>query len=139
MLTINKKYMKAIGIDVPDNAGMAMITGMYKDQMATLEKEVQKLDGFPIVNDMKLTMTKNAMPQAEEEEKEKKITLKDVQNDFGGLLGKKIMKDAKKNKKKEEKPKNLTIIHINSEISEVSSESISDTKFEPKKGYKLKK
>lgn len=133
----NKKYMKAIGIDVPENAGMAMITGMYKDQMEVLEKEIQKIDGYPVVNDMKLTMTKNAIPK-EEVKKEEKVTLKDIQNDFGGLLGKKIMKDAKKNKKKDEKPSVIKIMRIKSEISEVNTDDIAATKFEVKKGYKLK-
>ena len=134
----NKKYMKAIGVDIPENAGMAMITGMYKDQMETLENEIQKLDGYPIINDMKLTMTKNAMPE-KKEAKEEKVSLKDIKNDFGGLLGKKIMKDAAKKKKKEEKPSVVKIMQIKSEISGVTSGSIDGTKFEVKKGYKLKK
>lgn len=136
--TFNKKYMKAIGVNIPENAGMAMITGMYKDQMETLENEIQKLDGYPIINDMKLTMTKNAMPE-KKEAKEEKVSLKDIKNDFGGLLGKKIMKDAAKKKNKEEKPSVVKIMQIKSEISGVTSGSIDGTKFEVKKGYKLKK
>ena len=132
----NKKYLNAIGIDVPENAGLAMITGMYKDQMASLEKEIQKLEGYPIVNEMKLTMTKNAIPKKEAAEEE--VTLKDIKNDFGGLLGKKIIKDAVK-KNKEEEPSVLTIIRIKSEISEVNADEIPGTKFEVKKGFKLKK
>lgn len=131
----NEKFLKAIGIDIPENAGMAMITGMYKDQMESLEKEIQKLDGYPIVNDMKLTMTKNAIPE-EEEEAEEKVSLSDIKNDFGGLLGKKIMKDAAK---KKEKSSVVTIVRIRSEITEVNTEDIAETKFEVKKGYKLKK
>lgn len=134
----NKKYMKAIGIDLPENAGMAMIVGMYKDQMETLEKEIQKLKGFPIINDMKLTMTKNAMPE-DKKVKEEKVTLKDIKNDFGGLLGKKIMKDAANKKKKEEKPSVVKIMRIKTEFSGINSSSIDGTKFEVKKGYKLKK
>jgi len=137
VFTFNKKYMKALGIELPENAGMAMITGMYKDQMETLENEIQKLDGYPIINDMKLTMTKNAMPE-EKEAKEEKVTLKDIQNDFGGLLGKKIMKNAKKNKKKDEKPSVIKILRIKSEISSLNTNDIAQTKFEVKKGYKLK-
>jgi hypothetical protein len=87
---------------------------------------------------MKLTMTKNAMSE-DKEAKEEKVTLKDIQNDFGGLLGKKIMKDAAKKKKKEKKSSVVKIIHIKTEISGVTSGTIDDTKFEVKKGYKLKK
>jgi len=135
----NKKYLKALGIDVPENAGMAMITGMYRDQMASLEEEIQKLDGYPIVNDMKLTMTKNAIPE-EEEAAEEKVSLSDIKNDFGGLLGKKIMKDAAKKKKKDEKKSSVvTIVRIKSEIKEINTEDIAETKFEVQKGYKLKK
>jgi len=136
--TFNKKYMKAIGVDIPENAGIAMITGMYKDQMETLEEEVQKLEGYPIINNMKLTITKNAMPE-KKEAKEEKVTLKDIQNDFGGLLGKKIMKDAAKKKKKEKKSSVLELFHMKTEMTGISSGGIDGSKFEVKKGYKLKK
>jgi len=138
----NKRYLEALGIDIPENAGLAMITGMYKDQMESLEKEIQKLDGYPIVNDMKLTMTKNAVPEAEEAEaEEENISLSDIKNDFGGLLGKKLMKDAAKKKEKEktEESSVVTMIRIKSEITELNTEDIAATKFEVKKGYKLKK
>ena len=51
------------------------------------------------------------------------------------------MKDAAK-KKKEEKTEEssvVTMIRIKSEIIELNTEDIAGTKFEVKKGYKLKK
>jgi hypothetical protein len=133
----NKKYMKAIGVDIPENAGIAMITGMYKNQMETLEEEIQKLEGYPIINDMKLIITKNAMPE-EKEAKEEKVTLKDIQNDFGGLLSKKIMKDVTKKKKKEKESSVIELFHIKTEMIGIFSSGIEGSKFEVKKGYKLK-
>ena len=137
----NIRYMKAMGIDVPENQGLAMITGMYKEQMETLEDEVSKLKGYPIVNDMKMTMTKNAMPTKEEEEpEEESVSLRDIQRNFGGLLGKKIMKDVVD--KKAEKPQKTSVselFHMTSEVLSINEGSIAGEMFEVKKGYKLKK
>lgn len=132
----NKKYLDAIGIEIPENAGMAMIAGMYKDQMNSLQDEIQKLDGYPIVNDMKLTMTRNTMPAPEKQEEN--ITLRDIQRDFGGLLGKKVLKDAKKDKEKTDDSV-FQMLRIKNEVVEISSDNIPKTKFEVKEGYKLKK
>ena len=137
----NIRYMKAMGIDVPENQGLAMITGMYKEQMETLEDEVSKLKGYPIVNDMKMTMTKNAMPTKEEEEpEEESVSLRDIQRNFGGLLGKKIMKDVVD--KKAEKPQKTSVselFHMTSEVLSINEGSVAGEMFEVKKGYKLKK
>jgi hypothetical protein len=140
--------MKAIGFDVPENQGLAMIAGMYKEQMQTLEDEVSKLKGYPIVNNMKLTMTKNlaSIEKEEEEEgpKEENISLRDIQRNFGGLLGKKIMKDVvnKKAEKKTEEPQKTSVselFHMKSEVLSINEGSIATDLFEVKKGYKLKK
>ena len=145
----NKRYMKAIGFGVPENQGLAMITGMYKEQMQTLADEVSKLQGYSIINDMKLTMTKNlssvAQEEMEEEEpQEESISLRDIQRNFGGLLGKKIMKDVvdKKAEKKTEEPQKATVselFHMTSEVLSINEGSIAGEIFEVKKGYKLKK
>ena len=143
----NKKYMKAVGFDVPDNQGLAMIAGMYKEQMETLSDEVSKLKGFPIVNDMKLTMTNNLAAvekEAEEEPEEESLSMRDIQRNFKGLLGKKLMKDAldKKAKEKADEPKKSsvsTMFQMKSEVLSINDGDISGDKFEVKKGYKLKK
>lgn len=132
----NKKYLEAIGIAVPDNVGMAMLAGIVTDQMQSLNHEIQKLRGYAIINDMTLTTTKNAVP--EEEPEDENISLRDIQRDFGGLLGKKIMKESAK-KKDKEKSNTVELIHIKSELLEVSSEQIQKTKFEIEKDYKLTK
>ena len=134
----NKRYLKAIGIDVPENAGLAMISGMYQEQMQILEDEIQKLDGYAIINDMKLTMTKNAIPE-EGAETEDDVTLRDIQRDFGGLLGKKLVKKATDKKKEEKKSSVTELFHMKTEVTSISAENIADTKFEVGKGYKLKK
>lgn len=134
----NMRYMKALGIDVPDNQGLAMITGMYKEQMETLEIEASKLKGYPIINDMKLTMTKNAVPK-QEEAGEEKVSLRDIQRNFGGLVGKKILKDAAKNKKEESNSTTVQLFHMNTEVKDINSNGIAGEMFEVKKGYKLKK
>ncbi len=134
----NIRYMKELGIDVPENQGFAMITGMYKEQMDKLEEEVRKLKGYPIINDMKLTMTKNAIPQ-QEEASEEKVSLRDIQRNFGGLLGKKILKDATKNKKEESISSTVRLFHMNTEVKDINSNGIVGEMFEVKKGYKLKK
>lgn len=145
----NKRYMKAIGFDIPDNQGLAMIAGMYKEQMQTLADEVSKLKGYPIVNDMKLTITKNLSSVKqdeveEEEQEEENLSMRDIQRNFGGLLGKKLMKDVldKKAKKKAEEPKKSSVselFHMKSEVLSITGGSIAGEKFEVKKGYKLKK
>lgn len=136
----NKRYMKAIGFEVPENQGLAMIAGMYKEHMQTLGDEVSKLKGYPIVNDMKLTMTKNAA-QKVEEQKEESISLRDIQRGFGGLLGKKLLKDAAKKKKSDEPRKSSVseLFHMKSEVLSIVEGSVSTNKFEIPKGYKLKK
>jgi len=146
----NKRYMKAIGIDIPKNQGLAMIAGMYKDHMQTLADEISKLKGHPIVNDMKLTMTKNLasveQEEAEEEEpEEESLSMRDIQRNFGGLLGKKVAKDVfdkKADKKTKEEPKKSSVselFHIKSEVLSISEGNITADVFEVKKGYKLKK
>ena len=145
----NKRYMKAIGVDIPENQGLAMIAGMYKEHMQTLADEISKLKGYPIVNDMKLTMTKNLasveQEEMEEEEPEKEsLSMRDIQRNFGGLLGKKVAKDIfdKKAEKKTEKPQKATVselFHMKSEVLSINEGSISADVFEVKKGYKLKK
>ena len=144
----NKKYMKAVGFDVPQNQGLAMIGGMYKDQMQMLEKETNKLKGYPIVNNMKLTMTNNLASEEketdEEEPKEESLSMRDIQRNFKGLVGKKIMKDAldKKAKEKADEPKKSsvsTMFQMKSEVLSINDGDISGDKFEVKKGYKLKK
>jgi hypothetical protein len=144
----NTRYMKAIGFDIPENQGLAMIAGMYKEHMQTLGDEVSKLKGYPIINDMKLTMTKNLasveQEEAEEEPEEESISMRDIQRNFGGLLGKKLMKDVldKKAEEKTEEPQKATVselFHMKSETLSISEGSISADMFEVKKGYKLKK
>jgi len=135
----NIKYMKAMGIDVPENQGLAMIAGMYKEQMETLEDEASKLKGYPIVNDMKLTMTKNAIPTKEEETEDESVSLRDIQRDFGGLLGKKLLKKSTKKKKEEKKSTTTQLFHMKTEVKNINSNGIADGMFEIKKGYKLKK
>lgn len=137
----NRRYMKAIGFDVPENQGLAMIAGMYKEHMQTLGDEISKLKGYPIVNDMKLTMTKNmSSVEHEEEPKKESLSMRDIQRNFGGLLGKKLMKDVL-NKKAEEPQKSSVseLFHMKSEVISISESSIAVDKFEVKKGYKLKK
>ena len=139
--------MKAIGFDMPENMGLAMISGMYKDQMKTLGDKINKLEGYPIISDMKLTITKNAIPDNEEsaarEESEENVSLRDIQKNFGGLLGKKLLKDAAKKKKStknvEKKSSNAELFHMKSEVLSNSEGSIADDMFEVQKGYKLKK
>jgi hypothetical protein len=135
----NIKYMKAMGLDVLENQGLAMITGMYKEQMETLEDETSKLKGYPIVNDMKLTMTKNAIPTKEEETGDESVSLRDIQRDFGGLLGKKLLKESTKKKKEEKKSTTTQLFHMKTEVKNINSNGIADGMFEVKKGYKLKK
>lgn len=143
----NKRYMKAIGFDVLENQGIAMIAGMYKEQMQTLADEVSKLQGYPIINDMRLTITKNlsSIEQEEEEEpEEESLSMRDIQRNFGGLLGKKIMKDVldKKANKKTEEPQKTSVtelFHMTSEVLSINEGSIAGEIFEVKKGYKLKK
>jgi hypothetical protein len=138
----NKRYMNAIGFDLPENQGLAMIAGMYKEQMQTLTDEISKLKGYPIVNDMKLTMTKNLLSVEEEAEEpeEESISLRDIQKNFGGLLGKKIMKDVVD--KKAEKPKQSSVaelFHMTTEVLGIIESSLAGEIFEIKKDYKLKK
>lgn len=144
----NKRYMKAIGFNIPENQGLAMIAGMYKEQMQTLENEVGKLKGYPIINDMKLTMTKNLtsveQEEAEEEPKEESLSMRDIQRNFGGLLGKKVMKDIfdKKADKKTEEPQKSSVselFHMKSEVLSIDESSLAGEVFEVKKRYKLKK
>jgi len=145
----NKKYMKALGFDVPENQGLAMIAGMYKEHLQTLSDEISKLKGYPIVSDMKLTMTKNLASvekdDEEEEPEEENLSMRDIQRNFGGLLGKKVMKDVldkKADKKTEEEPKKPAVselFHMKSEILSISEGDIKADTFEVKKGYKLKK
>jgi len=145
----SKRYIKAIGFELPENQGLSMIGGMYKDQMQTLGDEISKLKGYPIVNDMKLTMTQNlaSVEQEdveEEEPEEENLSMRDIQRNFGGLLGKKVMKDVldKKEKETTEEPKKATVaelFHMNSEVLSIKEGSISSDKFETPKGYKLSK
>jgi len=145
----NKRYMKAIGFDFPENQGLAMIAGMYKEHMQTLGDEISKLKGYPIVNDMKLTMTKKFVStqqeEAEEEEpEEENLSMRDIQRNFGGLLGKKVMKDVfdKKAKEKTEEPQKSSVselFHMKSEVLSIDESSFAEKVFEVKKGYKLKK
>jgi hypothetical protein len=144
----NKRYMDAIGFDVPENQGLAMITGMYKEQMQTLTDEVSKLQGYAIINDMKLTMTKNLLSVKQDEEveepEEESISLRDIKKNFGGLLGKKIMKDVvdKKAEKKTKELQNISVselFHMKTEVLSINEGSLAGEVFEVKKGYKLKK
>lgn len=146
----NKRYLKAIGFDIPENQGLAMIAGMYKEHMQTLADEISKLKGYPIVNDMKLTMTKNLASveqeeMEEEEPEEESLSMRDIKRNFGGLLGKKVMKDVldkKAEKKTEEEPKKSSVselFHMKSEVLSINEGSIATDMFEVKKGYKLKK
>ncbi len=132
----NKKYLDAIGINIPANAGMAMIAGMYKDQMQSLQGEIDKLDGYAIVSDMKLTITRNALP--EQGQGEDNISMRDIQRDLGGLLGKKVLKDVMKDKEEADQSA-IQMLRIKNEIVEISSDNIPKSKFEVKENYKLKK
>ncbi len=140
----NKRYMNAIGFDVPENQGLAMIAGMYKEHMQTLGDEVSKLKGYPIVNDMKLTMTNNLATAEEEvekeEPKEESLSMRDIQRNFKGLLGKKLMKDAlDKKAEKPNEPSASELFHMKSEVLSINEGGIAGEIFEVKKGYKLKK
>jgi len=143
----SKRYIKAIGFELPGNQGLAMIGGMYKDQMQTLGDEISKLKGYPVVNDMKLTMTKNltSVEQEEEEElEEENLSMRDIQRNFKGLLGKKVMKDvfdkkAEDTTEESQKSSVSELFHMKSEVLSINEGNIATDKFEVKKGYKLKK
>jgi hypothetical protein len=88
-------------------------------------------------------MTKNLLSVEEEEAEEpeeESISLRDIQRNFGGLLGKKIMKDVVD--KKAEKPKQSSVselFHMTTEVLGIVESSLAGEIFEVKKGYKLKK
>jgi len=116
-------------------------------QMQTLANEVSKLQGYPIVNDMKLTITKNlssVKQEKEEEPEEESLSMRDIQRNFRGLLGKKLMKDVldKKAEKKTEEPQKTSVLelfHMKTEVKDITGGNIASSKFEVNKGYKLKK
>jgi hypothetical protein len=132
----NKNYMKALGFSLDNNKGLAMITGMYSDQMKDLEKEVGKVKGFTIKNNMKLTMTQNF--KSETEEGQESVSLDDIKDNFGSLLGKKMLKKKTK-KSADEKTNARVIIDMSFETRDISTEKFSLTLLKAPKGYKLKK
>ncbi len=132
----NKQYIKALGYSFEDNKGLAMITGMYSDQMKTLEKEVDKVKGFTIKNNMKLTMTQNFQPETKSGNES--VSLNDIKKNLGGLLGKKMMK--KKSKKvTQSQSQNSVLIEMSFETKNISSSKFPETLLHTPKGYKLKK
>ena len=103
-----KKYMEALGFDRAGNQGLAMLSAMYLNQIKDLEKEVSKIEGYPILNTMTLTTTKHATSSqgGEEEITESEgpdVDLDDIKGSLGGLFGKKLGNMAK-NKVQKKKP-----------------------------------
>ncbi|MFC1550696.1 hypothetical protein ACFL46_05325 [Candidatus Neomarinimicrobiota bacterium] len=132
----NKKYIKALGYSIDDNQGLAMITGMYSDQMKTLEKEIEKIKGFTIKNNMKLTMTQNFQPDTKSENES--VSLDDIKKNLGGLLGKKMMKKKSKTTTLSQS-NNSVLIEISFETKNISSDKFPESLLIVPKGYKLKK
>ena len=138
----NKRYMEAMGFQTSENQGLAMIAGMQKDQMQILNDEISNMTGYPIINDMKLTITNNSAPieeeATEEESEEEEISVQGMKKKFGGLLGKKFQKKLKEKDKKKETSSATTMFHMKTEVKSIISGKIASEKFEVNKGYKLK-
>lgn len=142
-----KKYMDALGFDKPDNMGLAMLSSLYLNQMKDLEKEVGKLEGYPILNTMTLTSTKHATAGSEEvaqeeseSEQEAEIALDDIKGSLGGLFGKKLGNMAKK-KVEKKKPEGNTVqlFKFTNETKMVKVGPVESDQFEVPAGYELQK
>lgn len=140
-----KKYMEALGFERQGNMGLAMLSTMYLDQMKELENEVSKLEGYPILNTMTLTSTKNAAvsndPDGEdgpEEEKGPDVALDDIKGSLGGLFGKKLGNMAKQKMEQKEPQGNLVqLVSFTSETKKVKLGPINSDKFTVPQNLKL--
>ncbi|NOY60796.1 MAG: hypothetical protein GXO75_17955 [Calditrichaeota bacterium] len=97
----NKRLMEKMGFIRQGGRGFAMITGQYMEQLKELQKQVNKIDGYPIKTDMRMTMT-NHVKQAKggsetgSEQETPQASLDDLKSSLGSLFGRKMKKATKK-------------------------------------------
>jgi hypothetical protein len=141
------KYMEALGFERKGNMGLAMLSTMYLDQMKDLEKEVSKLEGYPILNEMTLTSSKHATASQKtgddsepaEQNTDGDIALDDIKGSLGGLFGKKLGNMAKqKVEKKKSQGNNVQLVRFASETKKVKLGPIKSDKFTVPDNLKLK-
>jgi len=136
----DKRYAEALGLTKADNMVMAQVLNSYGDQWKQLEKEMKKIEGYPIRTTLLLTMTTHAMaaaPAAKEEKTESEAPPTDVSSALGGLLGKKAksMMAPKKPAGQENKKEIFQSTH---ELKTIAAGEIAADQFEAPAGYKLK-
>ncbi|NIA28388.1 MAG: hypothetical protein GWP06_00570 [Actinobacteria bacterium] len=135
----NKRLMEKLGFMRQGGRGFAMITGQYMEQLKELQKQVNKIDGYPIKTDMRMTMTshvKKAKGGSEtgSEGETPQVALDDLKSSLGSLFGRKMKKTAKK------KSSGATeIFQSTSVIKSIKTGNINSKMFVVPVGYTLTK
>jgi len=142
----DKRLAEALGFSKANNQGMARLLTMYREQLEDLQKELGKIEGFPIKTDMTLSMTKHAMktnesqPTAEKQEETSESSAPtDVKGALGGFLGKKAMKMAKPNSEKPKPTDKMEIFQAATEVRTIGVGALAADLFEVPAEYKLSK
>lgn len=140
-MAFHTKQMKKMGLDeafgqddILGTRWMGMFGSMNKGQGSKADfsdskyaKEMQKIEGYPIVIDGKYYAIR---PEKEGgKEKKKNVDMTDIQSVFGGLMGKAM----RKNKKKSEKSGAAFSFHT--EIINIKTGDIPASEFQPPQGY----
>lgn len=140
----NKRLMEKLGFMRQGGRGFAMITGQYMEQLEDLQKQVSKIDGYPIKTDIRMTMTKH-VKQAKggsktgSEEETPQVSLDDLKGSLGGLFGKKMKKSAKKKTAKKKSSGATEIFQSTTVIKNIKVGNLNSKLFVVPAGYTLAK
>ena len=132
-LAFQKKLDRELGVDTWSTYGMRMLFQSYKEQFKSLQKEMKKISGYPIMSTLRMEMTSHSSAtQTQSENKENEPQIKDVQKALSGLFGR------KKKATKPAKPKNPNEIYsITTELKSISTHPLDAKLFEPPKGKQI--
>ncbi|MBN2464854.1 hypothetical protein JXD38_04435 [candidate division WOR-3 bacterium] len=135
----NRAYTKKLGVELApeetDRLGTAMLTSMYgldpketAGKMDEVAKEMAKVEGYPIVTEVKWQLKDDSTAKKPEPEPESEPAPRSLR----GLIGKEIAKNIVPAKPKDEG----VVFSSYQEVKSVSLDAIPETAFEIPDGYK---
>lgn len=134
----DKRYIETLGMNKVDNMVIAQVLNSYGAQWSELQKEMSKVQGYPIRNTLSLTVTSHATESetiAKKEESSPPPT--DLRQTFGGLLGKKAQQ-AVTPKNQNDQQNKKEIFQSTHELKTIAVGDIASELFKVPDGYKLK-
>ena len=135
------RFAEKLGFDKPENMGMMQLLNLYGEEIRSLQKQVSKVEGYPVRMIFTGSMTTYAYAKSgnqTEAVEGSKTDVTDVKGALGGFLGKKIKQAATKGGAEKSKSAKKELFQMTNELKSLSSGGLGEELFNVPAGYKLK-